>query len=293
MASISWIVGGTQYSLDDFTYAKLLNHDGFGLPPIRRLEESGPNQHGVTDRGFRYDAKVIVLTLGVAGNTLEEFYQKRNQLANIFKARNTPGRLRFQTGSVVRDIYCNAIGDSLSFSGGRSHTYQTVAVALRCPDPTWYDPTSVALSFLISIGENLGVIPMLVPMQVGKGTLDATRIINYAGTAETFPRIRITGPVDDAVITHQQTGLKLDFDGVTISAGTWVEIDTRYGVKTVIDSTGANRIADLTSDSDLALFSILPSPEVSGGVNTLRVTGDNVSGATGALVTFSTRFIGV
>ena len=105
--------------------------------------------------------------------------------------------------------------------------------------------------------------------------------------------VRITGPITDAVITNNATSEKLDFTGTTIAAGDYYEIDCRYGYKTVVDSTGANQIADLTSDSDLVSFHIAPDPEVGGGINSITITGTSITAATTAFVSGKTRLIGV
>lgn len=290
---LSWIVSGIEYQLNDFQYAKMLEHEGFGLPAIRRLEERGPLQQGVTDRGFRYEPRTIILTLAVSGDSLDDYYAKRHVLTDAFKARNRSGRLRFSYGAVVREIRGNAIGDSLQFSGGRDYKTQRAVVAIRCPDPTWYDPTGVSIDFNLGIGGETLEVPMDVPMPVGVSTLDDSQAVVYPGTAETFPTIRITGPIEDCAITHEQTGLKLDFDGVTIPGGEWIEVDTRYGRKTVIDQDGNNRIADLTPDSDLALFSILPDPDMIGGSQSFRVTGLAVDVSTNISLSYLVRYIGV
>jgi hypothetical protein len=287
---LRWIVAGVEYPLDGWTVAKLLDFEGFSMPPIRRLTERGSLQHGDTDRGFRLDPRILNLSLVINGTDMNDFYAKRATLSNIFKPRNTHGQLRFVRGSTVRQLDCHLLQLS---EGDRQYKTQKFVASLKANNPTWYDPTLVSVNFAMSLGGDLGEIPMVVPMLVGASVLDASQVINYQGNYETHPIVRITGPVTDVEITHVQTGYKLDFDGITIGAGEWIEVDTRYGRKSVVDNAGANRIADLTKDSDLSLFSIVPSPEVFGGINTINITGESVSAATSVSLSYYSRYIGV
>lgn len=290
----NWIVKGTTYSLDDGTNFHMDGISGTGMMPVRRLEERGALQNGVTDRGYRLDPRLIIMSLYIKGASYSDVYTKRAALLNMFKPRDTEGILRFELDSTIREIKGHYVGDILGMDDTAATGFtKPVVVAIKCPDPTWYDPTLITINFAISLSGDLGEIPMTVPMLVGASVLNTTQVITYQGSYETYPIVRIIGPVTDAVITHQQTGYKLDFDGVTIGAGEWIEVDTRYGQKSVIDNTGANRISALTKDSDLSLFSIVPSPEVFGGINTINVTGESVSGATSVLVSYYRRYIGV
>jgi hypothetical protein len=117
--------------------------------------------------------------------------------------------------------------------------------------------------------------------------------IAYLGTWLTYPTIIITGPLNDAVITNQETGEKIQFD-YHIPAGRIVTIDLAYGVKTITDDLGTNLIGVLSSDSDLATFHIAPDPEVAGGLNHIAITGTGESiGTTQIEIQFYTRYIGI
>jgi hypothetical protein len=117
--------------------------------------------------------------------------------------------------------------------------------------------------------------------------------IPYIGTWLSYPKIIITGPLNDAVITHLETGEKLQLD-YHIPVGRTVTIDLAYGEKTVKDDLGTNLIGVLTSDSDLATFHIAPDPEVTGGLNHISVVGTGESvGVTQVEVQFLNRYFGI
>jgi hypothetical protein len=289
---IIWKLEGQDYVLDDGSITLFHGHDGMGLAPIRRLEERGPLQHGVTDRGYRYDSRTIILTLGIKGKDLEDFYEKREQLVKLFSARNKPGKLRVVIGNRIREIKAHAISDSLQFSdSNREYLYQRAAVALKCPDPRWYDPTINSVNFNISGGADTFVIPFEVPFKLGASTIDATKPIVYSGNVKSYPTIRIEGPITDPVISNVETGHKLDFTGITIPAGTTYIIDLGYADNTVETSTGENKISELTTDSDLVEFCI--DPDYGGGINNIRVTGSSVSEGTNVMIIYYDYYIGI
>lgn len=125
------------------------------------------------------------------------------------------------------------------------------------------------------------------------GGYDISKTITYSGSFVEYPVITITGPITDAVLTNVSTGETLDFTGITIAGGTSYTIDCRFGYKTVKNSAGTNKIADLTSDSDLATFHLAPAPEVSGGANAITLTGTSTDSNTQVTVAYYNRYVGM
>jgi hypothetical protein len=202
--------------------------------------------------------------------------------------------LRWTLGSTIRQIEAHYVGDSLGFeNANRNFLWQQFAVALRCPDPRWYDPTINTVEYSLGGGTNTFVVPFEVPFYVGASTIDLTRTVTYNGDIKAYPTIRLTGPITDPVITHEQTGYKLDFTGTTISAGDYYEIDLGYADNTIKDSSGANKLADLTNDSDLVNFAIEADPDISGGANSINVTGSSISDATEIMISYYDYYLGI
>ena len=290
---LSWIMAGVEYSLDDKTITYMLGHDGLGMPAMRRLSERGALQDGDTDRGYRLDPRIVILTLGIKGSDSTDFYDKRGTLIEVFKPQTTAGTLRYVLNGTTRDLSCHMV-EGLRFSDDdRNYLFQKCAVALKANDPTWYDPAGKNKVFALAIGTDTFLVPTEVPMTVGESALDMSQNITYNGTVKTYPRLRITGPVTSPVITHVQMDWKLDFTGTTIAAGEYYDIDLRYGYKTVTEDDGTNRIATLTSDSDLAEFCLLPAPEVGSGINTISVVGTAADPDTAVTMTYFERYLGL
>lgn len=289
-----WVINSTTYSLEDGTYCYLCGVSGTGMAPIRRLEERGPLQNGVTDRGHRLAPRLILVSLELKGSDIPDLYQKKADLLRIFKPMDAGGILRFTLGDTVRQIKGYAVGDSLGFDdNASSYLVRQATVALKCPDPRWYDPTVHAVTFNLGGGSDAFTVPYEVPYKMGASTIDLDKTITYVGSVRSYPTIRITGPITNPVITHNGTGFKLGFTGTTIAAGDWYEIDLGYGENTIKDKSGANVLPYLSDDSDLVEFAILPAPDLAGGVNSINVSGSSINEDTRVDVNYYDMYIGI
>ena len=292
--TLSAIIGTTSYSLSSGALAYQLEEDGVGMAEGHRLEERGPQQHGVTDLGFRLDPRVIQLVFVSVNASESALYTARKELLRIFKWRETPLQLRYDLANGdVRQIDAHYIGAMTMASKDRSGQSQRFGVSLKASDPRWYDPTMRAVVFGLGGGSGSGfTVPITVPVAVGVATLDQIRSIVYAGDWLEYPLIILKGPITNPAIQNVTTGEVLDFAGTTIVAGQSYTINLRYGYKTVTDAAGANQIAGLSTASDLATFHIEADPDAPGGVNDFRVTGSAITSATEIYLQYYDRFIG-
>ena len=287
---LSWILAGVEYSLSDGVYCYRHGDSGMGGAPMHRLEERGPLQHGITDLGFRLDARVIQLILGLEAPTQTELYVKRAQLARMFPP-GAAGALRWTLGGVIRQIDGYLL-EGMDFSSqDRAGLWQRTAVILKCADPTWYDPAGQALTFELGGGGTGTPVPTPVPTPVGASAIASSIAINYAGDWMSYPHlIRLTGPLTDPEINNLTTGETLPFNG-TIAAGHYYDIDLRYGYKTVVDETGVNKISTLDAGHDLATWHLAAHPEAMGGVNVIEVTASAVNEVSAVQISWLDRYM--
>lgn len=295
MTVLELIRGSATLNISDNESFIWEGEDSFGMPPVNNLTERSALQHGVTHLGFRLQPRIIQLALVGVADTQTVRYTRRTQLVNML-APNDDGpslALRFTLpDGATRQIDCVFNGGLTLPRRDKVGQFQRFGFELLCPDPTWYNPTGEALTFNLSGGPS-GAIPMAVPTPIGASAINQTRAVTYAGSWITYPVIRIYGPITDPILENETTDEILDFTGTTIANGKYYEIDCRFGAKTVVDSDGANRIATLTAESDLATFHLAPDPESVGGYNSLRVTGSAVSASTKVEVTYFARYLGV
>lgn len=288
--------------LADLTYGSLTYWDGrvgTGMTPVRRITEQGPDQHGVSDLGFRLDQRTVGLVLTFTGADDTAVERKQERIYGLFKPRDVAYSLRFRTPGRRRlyQIDCHTVqGPDFSSQeerdGLRAPIYRA-ALQVYAPDPVFYNPVLRSQSFGLSGGGGAWAIPWAIPWALGASVLDQTANIAYDGNWEEFPIITIQGPIDDAVITHQGSGDVLDFTGASLSASDVYTIDLRPGHKSVVDQTGTNVIADLADGSDMATWSLLPAPDVAGGINVVRVEGSNVTTATQVYIAYYDRYVGL
>lgn len=272
-----------------------LGESGVGLPPVRRLVERGPQQHGDTDVGYRLDARTISLVLLADGmDDLNDYWSLRRSLQRILKPSGIPLSLRYTlpTGE-VRQIDVAYAGGLDFNSVDRFGTMHRAAIQLRAADPVWYNPVGTTIAFALPTGVHTWGIPWAIPWGIGTTTLSSTLAVTNNGDWESYPIITIIGPITSPMIANTTTSETLDFTGWTITSGTTITIDTRYGYKTVTDQTGTSHIDKLSSSSDLATFKIAAAPDAPSGVNTLTVNGSSGSSATKVVVQYNERYTGL
>jgi hypothetical protein len=285
--SMRLITAGGPVNLDDGDPFAVINEDGLFAAAARRIVERGPQQHGVTQVDYRLEPRLVQLVVDIYFANTSTFWEARRDLLGWLAPYASPAlEVETSEGAIYRlDVAVE--GEMRAGSGERRGQAQSVGIALVADDPTFYDPSAEVLTF--QVGNLTGTpIPTPIPTPVGGSIVDSFVDVAYDGTWRSAPIVRIVGPLTDAVVANVTTGDKLDFAGVTIAQGDYYEIDTRYGRKTVVDSAGVNKIADLTADSDLATFAIEP-----GGVNTLRVTGAGGNGNTLVRITYYARYLGI
>ena len=197
------------------------------------------------------------------------------------------------TDGTVRQLDC-FLANSPMFAEVDRKVYNFFeGVVLRANDPTLYDPEATSVTFEIGAGGGSFAVPMVVPHEVGASVIDELETITYPGTFLAYPIIRITGPIDDCIITNETTGEVLDFTGDSLSAADYYDVDLRYGRKTIVDSAGASQLGTLTSGSDLATWHLAADPKAPGGINSIRVTGSAATEATQVEISYFTRYIGI
>jgi len=288
---ITAIVGGISYPLE--TIAKLVAHDGWGDSPRHIISDRSSLQHGDTYIDYRLDPRKGQFVFRLPLTSLDAMYAARRTLLGIFAPQNRISIL-FVLPYGNRQIDCVALPTEMPWEAN-AWAAQRIGVTLYCPDPTFYDPDGRAVSFSLGGGGDAGVIPMLVPEKVGASVLNAIGTVSYTGGADVFPDlIRVTGPITDYVMTANITGDVLDFAGVAIAAGHYVDIDPRFGHATVkLDGVTAHP-EYLTATSDLATFRIVAATDGSGlRANSFTVTGSDVTESTAVTMSFFDRFTGI
>lgn len=144
---------------------------------------------------------------------------------------------------------------------GLAHT-RCAFVAL---DPRIYGPETVLSAGLPSVSGGLTwpvAWPQVWPAQATRGTV----VVTNGGTAATYPRLVIHGPVQEPRVTHVQSGRTLAW-GMSLEAGQWLDVDTAR--RTSLINGQVSRSGQMTSrewfelppgDSEIAFAAAIYDP---------------------------------
>jgi len=271
-----------------------LGDENYGMAPLHMITSRSPVQNGDTTLDFRLDPRIIQIPLLIECETLQEQYDQRNYLLSIFKPSNTDSYLIVTYPDGRERVITTRVLGGLDFNMEPSAGYSIRAVVkLRCSDPTWYNPDQYTLP-LVTISGTATAYPKVYPTTYGTTTFGGSFQIIYAGTWLSYPIITVTGPVTNFSIINTTSNQNITLvAGTVIGAATTLRFDLSYGLKTVTDQTGANRIGLVDSNSELAQFAIFPAPDVSNGINNLIVAGTGTTTASSVYLSYYDRFIGI
>ncbi len=290
------IIGAKTYNLSNSAPFEVIDLDNLGASEATRITERGPAQDGDSDIDFVLEPRTMGLVLQAQSSPTYS-YEANRELANkLFKATNTPIilRLTFPSGK-VRQIDTQSVGGlKLPLTIASLPAFR-FGVVLRAGTPTFYDPNAVSVNFGIAAGSSAFTVPTVIPTFFGGSTLDQTVVITYAGTYREFPVMILYGPIINPIIRNNTTGDKISFQGYTIPQGDYYTIDLRYGRKQVYrnGNPADSRIAETTSDSNLATFALEADPDVPDGLNSIQVTGSGVNGITRLYFQYNNRYDGI
>lgn len=124
------------------------------------------------------------------------------------------------------------------------------------------------------------------------GSVSQAVTIPYDGDLPEYPTISIRGPITGATLINTATGDALNFGTTVIGAGTTYIINTNPAYKTVLQGS-TNKRGELSSDSDLGTWAIVPAPIATGGTNTIAVTGTNTGTATQVSIVYYSRYASI
>lgn len=317
-AELDWYISpdGQTYQFDNASDDILLAFQGYGMPGIDYISQQGPFQHGKTLLDYRLQPRIIQLEHRRQSCDRYDYWANRGGLLNLLRPNRQYanqfdlGKLRkILPGNVRRDIDVlvqqgpqfaarNDGGDWLDFTD----TIQFIA-----PDPTFYDPDTVIVTWMITVTDELfffsAAFPddLFFPCSFGTDVLTGTASIHYTGTWLAYPTFVMTGPINQPTIENLTTGEKIQLL-YYVGVGEIVTIALPFGSKSVTNNFGANLIGTVSTDSDLATFHIAPEPEAAWcgthprpcGVNNFSVAGaGGVAGLTAIEMRYYTRYIGI
>lgn len=176
-------------------------------------------------------------------------------------------------GSVAGDL-------SLTYSG-RWRGEELGSTGKWTPDlgrsMIWHTPTATQ-------------IRALAPFVLGSVTYGVIGL--NAGDVPVFPYIQLTGPLEDPVLTNQQTGGTINLTGLTLGTTDTCVIDLRTGDKRITDINGSNLLGSVTTlPISIADFYLAPAPEAPEGYNVIEVTAGSIGTAATITLQHTNRYL--
>lgn len=301
--------GGQRVYLSPLRDKDVITEEGTGMPPIDYITQQGPYQHGVTPLDFRLEPRILSYRLRQQFCSLGDYYTGRQALLELIRPNYSPTQItgqitKFLANGQVR-AFDVAVLDGPLFKAKGPGAWDEWAidevVRFIAFNPIAYSPTQQ--SFVVSCGsggfpytfpfefdcDDQLVFPITFPIRFSHFDISGT--LTYNGDWTEFPQIVITGPAQERIrIENVTTGLVLELtagNGFTgLAPGETITFDLTYAVKTVVDQDGNNLIGQLSNDSDLVEFSLVP------GENELRVLVYGAGTATQVAFNYYHRYIG-
>ena len=262
----------------------ILEENGNGMAPLEYITERGPFQHGETMLDVFLRPRILQYHLRVNCKNRDDVWKQRNKLLDYFRPRDKPGTLTYVLSGYVKraiDVYVQEGPEYIKeISNWDEHSIDTT-IRFIAHDPTFYNPNQKSIT---AISTGALYFPITFPIKFITVGLKTT--INYVGNWITYPRIRVTGPIDNVKIENLTTNEAISLI-YSLSSNRTLEINLTYGYKTIELDDGTNLLHTLTPESNIATFHLQP------GINELNITGSGQSTSTKVTIFWYERFVGI
>jgi hypothetical protein len=231
-------------NLNDDTNFVLRAIRGTGSPPLLQQAVRTPLQDGETYIRTLLEPRFIVLQLRLRGSSLANLQTRRRSLLTAFNPKLGVGLLKYKPDSAGQEYAIDCILErELPMNERLGTLMDRATVSLRCPDPTWYDPTQNTPTHTVT--PTALAFPIEFPIQFGP-KFDST-VINNIGDVQTWPVIsNDDGAFDGVKIANTTTGKYLNFPTLSVASGETLIVD--MGAKTA-ELDGISVVNKLTPDS--------------------------------------------
>lgn len=250
----------------------------FGFPAVRTVEENRAGQSGTFNYTTYYGSRTITLNLKVIETAAQSAAATRRLLRGWMSPAKDPQLVWQFTNDT--EMYADLVSSDLSAALNQ----QAILAGHTDVVLTWTVPRGRFLSttvndiFLPYSGVLTGrTYPLTPPRTYPAATGTNVANVLNGGTEATYPIVRLYGPMTSPKIANETTGLFLEFAGLVVNAGDYIEINLENRTVQLNGVAGANsnRRSALTTRQ---WWSLQP------GYNTVRYSGSGSAGAQGELL---------
>lgn len=251
-----------------------------------------PLKHGAVYSRSTYQTRQISLGLTITSGCQHDLIALRRVLTGVVNPLRGPLALEVAYDFTTETFTCYNVtlerGIDLAFSATDPAQRWKTALALVAHDPFWYGSSQEERFLPYAFRPELQ-FPATFPIVFGvtAGRIDELRGVEVGGAFEVPVQVVLTGPLSIPIVENRTTGKKLALNYV-IPPGRTITIDT--ATREVLDAAGHSYRGYLSSDSNLASFTLLPSGD-GAVVNSLWVYALNCTTSSSIAVTWRGRYL--
>lgn len=221
-------------------------------PPVNLQELVSPFQPGATTVALAHQPRPVVLPIAFSDDDPAVVRLTFRQLAHAFNPLRGHGLLQCDADDgISRVLACHMVA-GLDTAVENSVNFQTVALTFRAADdPYWRDLVPTSLSWQVASSTPTARWFPIFPLVLGSSEVFGSQGVVNLGDVNAWPVITITGPGSDLVVTHNETGKRIAFDGAgfSLDAHQSIVVDTWHATATRSD--GTPMLPELSFDSEL------------------------------------------
>lgn len=208
---------------------------GFDSPNMRQSLEDLPEADGAATGNFYFGSRPITFKGKTIGSTAGARNTAFVSLQRALRGMRDQVIIK-ATAAGLPAMQVTAKLDNVRHTGPFVKDFM---ISMVCADPIIYSQTLNTTSGTGSVATSGAPFPLVfdIPFGGGSGATVSVTATN-AGNFDSFPTIRITGPVTNPRITNVTTSQNLYLDAVTLLAAEYVDIN--MSAKTVVKSDASN-----------------------------------------------------
>ena len=238
----TWTVQGDTSSR---AIMELEGRAGFGMPPVTHFFTESATLDGATWDGYRVGARPFDFPVFVTGASATEARAEQAR----FMATLRPDQ---QGTLTVADPTGRRRFIDLRYMSGADEEFRSSTYGLywfshklkMVAEQPYYYGEPIPLTFVNDGNVNFygGGVGTLAPLYyISNSQTLGNAVVTNPGDVDAWPVWKLYGPFSAATLTVG--GAVIQFP-VTVSAGQWIQIDTRPKKQTIVDQAGGNRWGD-------------------------------------------------
>ena len=284
---LTLLLGGSDYPI--------LKLEGIDTPDWDTLETKAPYQDGATDIGGTFQTRDITIEGALASvpQNMAGIAAARRLITLALNPKDGAGTLDYTNDLGTWRITAKPISSPAFSSKDATDPYQRFQIVFHASDPCWTD-VSDTVETLTAEGTGLAIPAAGVGIPVDGLAVETVStikgksiIVTNSGDVPCPVLIRFYGETTNPKIINATTGEYIRIVK-TIALGDYVEINTAFGVKTVmISESGSITNASMYLDLLSTFF------QLAVGNNQLTFTDEGAAPGSSAIITYRNRYIGV